>query len=101
MKWSKRQKMKLRIAARQGGKMMRDGNKRPAFLTPCHYCSNRFRMQHLTFDHVIRKRDGGKFTFSNLVLACQLCNQAREDSIVGGAMYRHTLTRHRQILQAL
>lgn len=44
----------------------------------CAYCSNAFPIQRLTFDHVIRKREGGNNHISNLVLACYPCNVRRE-----------------------
>lgn len=44
----------------------------------CHYCGNKFLLDEFTFDHVIRKRDGGTNRISNLVLACQFCNLYRE-----------------------
>ena len=31
-----------------------------------------------TFDHVQRRRDGGRWSKSNIVLACYSCNQLRE-----------------------
>lgn len=44
----------------------------------CHYCGNYFPFHKITFDHVIRKRDGGSNRMENLVLACLPCNQYRE-----------------------
>lgn len=55
---------KIRLYDKQAGK--------------CAYCSNTFPIQRLTFDHVIRKREGGRATIDNLVLACPPCNTRRE-----------------------
>lgn len=44
----------------------------------CEYCFNRFHIEHLTYDHIVRKRDGGTAAMSNLVLACPPCNSRRE-----------------------
>lgn len=44
----------------------------------CKYCGNKFPMEFLTFDHVVRRKDGGKDNQENLVLACKPCNQYRE-----------------------
>lgn len=59
----------------------------------CHYCGNWFQLRHLTRDHVLRKRDGGLNGIQNSVLACRLCNWARE-----GAVTMQEVLRHRQIL---
>ncbi len=64
------------IGLRQGGKEV-DG----VFLVPCFYCGHSFTRRKLTFDHLKPKRDGGLATYPNLVLACYLCNQAREDGV--------------------
>lgn len=44
----------------------------------CYYCHNAFVFSNFTFDHVIRKKDGGTNSIHNLVLACAFCNQYRE-----------------------
>lgn len=44
----------------------------------CLYCGNGVTIHQLTFDHVIRRKDGGTGYISNLVLACTFCNQYRE-----------------------
>lgn len=44
----------------------------------CQYCGNAFLLHELTFDHVIRKKDGGGNNIENLVLACSFCNTYRE-----------------------
>lgn len=89
--------MKAKLAARQGGKVA--GGR---YLCPCHYCGNLFGLKHLTFDHVTRKRDGGRFTLSNLVLACELCNLAREDVFTKQSSRQQAIFhRHKQILGAI
>lgn len=44
----------------------------------CAYCEYHFPIARLTYDHVVRKRDGGGNTIDNLVLACPPCNTRRE-----------------------
>lgn len=44
----------------------------------CAYCEYQFPIARLTYDHVVRKRDGGGSTIDNLVLACPPCNTRRE-----------------------
>lgn len=57
--------------------------RRPAFtrfnvflrdLFACQYCSGRFAIHDLTFDHVIPKSRGGRTTWENVVTACSCCN---------------------------
>jgi 5-methylcytosine-specific restriction endonuclease McrA len=43
----------------------------------CAYCSVPHPFHDLTFDHVVPKKDGGKASKHNLVLACWICNQVR------------------------
>ena len=40
----------------------------------CQYCGEKFRPEHLTFDHVIPQCQGGPTTFDNIVSACKPCN---------------------------
>ena len=40
----------------------------------CQYCSTRFPVQSLTFDHVIPRSKGGGTSWENVVTACQKCN---------------------------
>ena len=40
----------------------------------CQYCCNNFKVEELTFDHVIPKSRGGKTTWENVVTACRRCN---------------------------
>mgnify|MGYP003456515083 CR=1 FL=1 len=44
----------------------------------CYYCGNGFAVKRMTFDHVVRRKDGGTWHITNLVLACGFCNQYRE-----------------------
>jgi 5-methylcytosine-specific restriction endonuclease McrA len=73
----RRQKVKLKIALRQGGKLVQTGERKRRLLTPCFYCGNRFRLGLLTFDHVKPRSEGGGSTQDNLVLACPDCNNSR------------------------
>ena len=40
----------------------------------CQYCLNSFKVEHLTFDHVIPRSKGGKTIWSNVVTSCRRCN---------------------------
>ena len=40
----------------------------------CQYCGNGFRVEDLTFDHVIPRTRGGRTTWENVVTACAPCN---------------------------
>ena len=41
----------------------------------CQYCGNRSR--HLTIDHIIPRRLGGKYEWTNVVTACYTCNHQK------------------------
>ncbi len=43
----------------------------------CAYCGKKFKRELLTFDHVVPKGQGGKTLWTNLVCACQPCNQKK------------------------
>lgn len=45
----------------------------------CAYCGHKFPKAKLSKDHVIPKAQGGKDTWTNLVTACQPCNQKKDD----------------------
>ncbi len=45
----------------------------------CQYCGNSFESKDLTMDHVIPKSKGGKKTFTNIVMSCRKCNEAKAD----------------------
>ena len=62
----------------------------------CAYCGNRFMLDVLTFDHILRVKDGGKDHIDNMVLACIPCNRYRE-SLPGSNMKREAM-RHRQLI---
>ncbi len=44
----------------------------------CQYCSERFPIRQLTFDHVIPRASGGRTSWENIVTCCRACN-ARKD----------------------
>lgn len=65
-------------------------NKSPAFTRfnvflrdrwACQYCSDHFKTQELTFDHVIPRSRGGRTTWTNIVTSCQECNLAKGDRL--------------------
>jgi 5-methylcytosine-specific restriction endonuclease McrA len=43
----------------------------------CQYCSNTFKIEKLTLDHVVPKSRGGDNSWKNLVTACKKCNQRK------------------------
>ena len=45
----------------------------------CKYCRRKLSNRKDTFDHVIPKSQGGKSDESNIVLACNGCNNAKGD----------------------
>ncbi|MBT6442317.1 MAG: HNH endonuclease [Alphaproteobacteria bacterium] len=47
----------------------------------CQYCSGRFPVEDLTFDHVIPRSRGGRTMWSNVVTACSRCNLAKADQM--------------------
>ncbi len=40
----------------------------------CQYCSGRFPLKKLTYDHVVPRCRGGKTSWENIVMACYDCN---------------------------
>lgn len=45
----------------------------------CQYCRGRFKVEDLTFDHVVPRSSGGKTTWDNIVAACRPCNAMKAD----------------------
>ncbi|CAM9509846.1 unnamed protein product [Phaeothamnion confervicola] len=45
----------------------------------CQYCSRFFQAQHLSFDHVLPRRLGGRTQWSNVVTSCTSCNNRKSD----------------------
>ena len=43
----------------------------------CQYCGQKSESQHLTFDHVVPKRYGGKTEWTNIITCCYKCNRAK------------------------
>lgn len=43
----------------------------------CQYCSQKFRTEDLTFDHVVPIAQGGKKCWENIVTACWRCNNRK------------------------
>lgn len=56
------------------------GAKKTKLVHLCSYCGNWFSRPHMTVDHVLRKRDGGKNNRENVVASCRWCNWARESA---------------------
>ncbi len=61
----------------------------------CEYCrvpqAVAFAAFHL--DHIISEKQGGKTMYSNLALACRLCNLSKGSSIAAYHEYSEALTR--------
>ena len=51
----------------------------------CFYCHIHQPLEDMTWDHLIRKSEGGTLANKNVVLSCWLCNQLREP----GATLQH------------
>jgi 5-methylcytosine-specific restriction endonuclease McrA len=43
----------------------------------CGYCGHKFPSQELTFDHVVPRAQGGKTSWTNIVMACAPCNNRK------------------------
>ena len=48
----------------------------------CQYCVKSFKVEHLTFDHVIPRSLGGKTTWDNVVTSCRRCNTFKGNKLV-------------------
>ncbi|MEM6769012.1 MAG: HNH endonuclease signature motif containing protein [Bacteroidota bacterium] len=61
----------------------------------CEYCrvprAVAFASYHI--DHIISEKQGGKTVFSNLALACRLCNLSKGSSIAAYHEYKEALIR--------
>lgn len=77
-----RQRMSQKNRARRMRSLLaRDGNR-------CCWCKREFSADlHPTFEHVIPISRGGKNNLGNLMLACQPCNEAKDDR---GGQFRIT-----------
>ncbi|WP_282607469.1 HNH endonuclease [Pelagibius sp. Alg239-R121] len=49
----------------------------------CQYCGDHLPSEDLTFDHVIPRSRGGRTTWDNVVTACQDCNLAKGNQLLG------------------
>lgn len=45
----------------------------------CQYCDRKVSKSEFTYDHVVPRRQGGKTTWKNVVIACSKCNQRKAD----------------------
>ena len=43
----------------------------------CQYCGHKFKMDDLTFDHVLPRAQGGETEWTNIVSACSDCNSTK------------------------
>lgn len=43
----------------------------------CAFCGKPFRMNDLTYDHVVPRKQGGKTEWTNIVSACRACNHKK------------------------
>ena len=49
----------------------------------CQYCVKNFKVEQLTFDHVIPRSKGGKTKWDNVVTSCRRCNTFKGNKLVG------------------
>ena len=49
----------------------------------CQYCHKSFKVENLTFDHVIPSSKGGKTAWENVVTACRTCNTIKGNKLIG------------------
>lgn len=47
----------------------------------CQYCSNRYRTQDLSLDHVVPRCAGGKLEWENAVTCCRKCNSRKGSTL--------------------
>ena len=45
----------------------------------CQYCSGKFKMKELSYDHVVPRKAGGRTDWENIVTACRECNNRKAD----------------------
>lgn len=43
----------------------------------CQYCTKKFSIGDLTYDHVLPRSQGGKTTWTNIVSCCSACNEKK------------------------
>jgi 5-methylcytosine-specific restriction endonuclease McrA len=43
----------------------------------CSFCGRPFKMDELTYDHVVPRKQGGKTEWTNIVSACRTCNHKK------------------------
>ncbi|MEE2695309.1 MAG: HNH endonuclease [Pseudomonadota bacterium] len=48
----------------------------------CQYCHKSFKVEELTFDHVLPRSKGGKTTWENVVTACRRCNTLKGNKLL-------------------
>jgi 5-methylcytosine-specific restriction endonuclease McrA len=44
----------------------------------CQYCGHKFSIQHLSYDHVVPRKAGGRTIWENIVTACKPCNSRKD-----------------------
>jgi 5-methylcytosine-specific restriction endonuclease McrA len=61
----------------------------------CAYCQKSVSSREFTFDHVVSKKNGGKTTWDNIVVACFPCNQKKGDKTLAEARMKIHTKPHR------
>jgi 5-methylcytosine-specific restriction endonuclease McrA len=51
----------------------------------CQYCGQKPTPRHLTIDHVLPRRRGGKSSWENCVISCVTCNRKKADRLLSEA----------------
>ena len=49
----------------------------------CQYCGLNYPSEDLTFDHIVPRSRGGRTSWDNVVTACQQCNLAKGNRMLG------------------
>ena len=58
----------------------------------CKYCQIVYKLIEMTVDHVVPKSRGGKSEISNYAIACEPCNRAKANLLIGEWDYSRTKT---------
>ena len=48
----------------------------------CQYCRTSFKVEELTFDHVVPKSKGGQTSWNNVVTCCRGCNTSKGNKLL-------------------
>ena len=60
----------------------------------CQYCHTSFKVEDLTFDHVLPKSRGGQTTWDNVVTCCRKCNTTKGNKLLAKTSFTLTANPH-------